>query len=67
MHKKRDTSGVDSISFLQSGVHESKIYKLPNQRNSIPSEKIRGKILGTRKKPESFERGVLVSKRQITK
>lgn len=57
MHKKRDTSGVDSISFLQSGVHESRIYKPPNQRNSIPSEKIRGKILGKRKRPQKASRG----------
>jgi hypothetical protein len=62
--RERETSGVDSIPFLQSVVHESKIYETPNQRNSILSEKIRGK--NTWKEEEtrdSFERGVLVFKK----
>jgi hypothetical protein len=66
--RERETSGVDSIPFLQSVVHESKIYETPNQRNSILSEKIRGKILGKRKRPEIASRGGFwFSKRQKTK
>jgi hypothetical protein len=63
MHKERDTSGVDSIPFLQSAVHESKIYEPPNQRNSIPTENSRENTWKEEETGESFERGVLVFKK----